>query len=82
MFKKNSFKFNFLRHVFVVNWRKLASDWHRSGVGLVSDWRRTGVGLGSDWRQTGVGQASDRRRTGVGLVSDLHNFTMLRLIRF
>ena len=71
MFKKNSFKFNFLRHVFVINWRKLVSDWHRSVVGLASDWGQTGVGL-----------ASDRRRTGVGLASDFHNITTLRLIRF
>ena len=63
MFKKNSFKFNFLRHVFVVNWRKLASDWHRSDVGLASDWGQTGVGLASECRRTGVGQASDWCRT-------------------
>ena len=60
MFKKNYFKFNFLRHVFVVNWRKLVSDWHRSVVGLVSD---LGFGLASEWRRTGVGQASDWCRT-------------------
>ena len=68
--KKNSVKFSFLRHVFVVNWCKLALDWRQTGIGLASEWRRTGVGLALDWRRTGGGLAADWRQTGVGLASD------------